>query len=260
MRDKKEKKNKKVKLIIIIIRIVSLLVILGCIAVIIYRALNLDKSKKVIDNINSEIEINDKPITIEGQTTNIIDTNIKSLKQKNKDTVGFIKVNGTNISYPVLQSSDNEYYLRHSFDNTYSQAGWIYMDYRNDSTLKDRNTIIYGHNMLNNTMFSELTKMLNNSFFDLSDNNYISLCIENKSTLWKIFSIYVTNPDTYYMSINFSSKSNYSEFLNNIKNKSFYNFNENISNENRILTLSTCTNLNTKRLVIHAKLVYEENN
>ena len=245
MRDKKEKKNKKVKLIIIIIRIVSLLVILGCIAVIIYRALNLDKSKKVIDNINSEIEINDKPITIEGQTTNIIDTNIESLKQKNKDTVGFIKVNGTNISYPVLQSSDNEYYLRHSFDNTYSQAGWIYMDYRNDSTLKDRNTIIYGHNMLNNTMFSELTKMLNNSFFDLSDNNYISLCIENKST---------------YMSINFSSKSNYSEFLNNIKNKSFYNFNENISNENRILTLSTCTNLNTKRLVIHAKLVYEENN
>ena len=156
MRDKKEKKNKKVKLIIIIIRIVSLLVILGCIAVIIYRALNLDKSKKVIDNINSEIEINDKPITIEGQTTNIIDTNIESLKQKNKDTVGFIKVNGTNISYPVLQSSDNEYYLRHSFDNTYSQAGWIYMDYRNDSTLKDRNTIIYGHNMLNNTMFSEL--------------------------------------------------------------------------------------------------------
>ena len=87
MRNKKEKKNKKVKLIIIIIRIVSLLVILGCIAVIIYRALNLDKSKKVIDNINSEIEINDKPITIEGQTTNIIDTNIESLKQKNKDTV-----------------------------------------------------------------------------------------------------------------------------------------------------------------------------
>ena len=255
-----EENNQKKSRAIIIVRIVSLIVILVCISFIIYRFFNLNKSKKVIDDINSEIEINDKPITIEGNTANIIDTNINSLKQKNKDTVAFIKVNGTNISYPVVQSTDNEYYLRHSFDNSYSQAGWIYMDYRNDVSLKDKNTIIYGHNMLNNTMFSELTKMLENTFFDIQDNNYINLCIENKSTLWKIFSVYVTNPDTYYMSINFASKNNYSEFLNNLKNKSFYNFNENVSNENKILTLSTCTNLNTKRLVVHAKLVYEEEN
>ena len=206
MRDKKEKKNKKVKLIIIIIRIVSLLVILGCIAVIIYRALNLDKSKKVIDNINSEIEINDKPITIEGQTTNIIDTNIESLKQKNKDTVGFIKVNGTNISYPVLQSSDNEYYLRHSFDNTYSQAGWIYMDYRNDSTLKDRNTIIYGHNMKNGSMFSSLKNILNEDWQKNEDNRKIVFITEQEKAMYEVFSVYQVEDEEYFEKTSFKDR------------------------------------------------------
>ena len=258
MKRRRQRQNHSKNKILIIIRIVSILVIITCIIILIYRYFNLDKSKKFIDNLNSEIVINDKPITVNEQTANLTDTDIKSLKSKNGNTVGYIKVNGTNISYPVLQTLDNEYYLRHSFDNTYSQAGWIFMDYRNNVNINDKNTLIYGHNMLNNTMFSELTKMLDASFFNEIDNNYISLATENKSTLWKIFSVYVSNPDTYYMSINFLNKNEYSNFLSNIKNKSIYSFNENISNEDKILTLSTCTNLNSKRLVVHAKLVYTE--
>lgn len=244
--------------IILVIRIISILVILVCIGIIIYRYFNLKEADKIIDSINSDITLNDKNIEVNGATANLIDTDISSLKLKNSDTVGYLKVNGTNINYPVVQSSDNDYYLKHSFDKSYSQAGWIFLDYRNNINKLDQNTIIYGHNMLNGTMFSNLTKMLDKSFFNDSNNTYINLITENKTTLWKIFSVYVTNPDTYYMTIGFSSSNEYSDFLNNIKNKSIYDFEENINSDDKILTLSTCTNLNTKRLVIHAKLIYEQ--
>lgn len=244
--------------IILVIRIISILVILVCIGIIIYRYFNLKEADKIIDSINSDITLNDKNIEVNGATANLIDTDISSLKLKNSDTVGYLKVNGTNINYPVVQSSDNDYYLKHSFDKSYSQAGWIFLDYRNNINKLDQNTIIYGHNMLNGTMFSNLTKMLDKSFFNDSNNTYINLITENKTTLWKIFSVYVTNPDTYYMTIGFSSSNEYSDFLNNIKNKSIYDFEENINSDDKILTLSTCTNLNTKRLVIHGKLIYEQ--
>ena len=250
-------KNKKFN-IILLIRIISILVILICIGIIINRYFNLKESDKVIDSINSEISINDKNIEISGATANLIDTNISSLKTKNSDTVAYLKVNGTNINYPVVQNQDNEFYLKHSFDKSYNEAGWIFLDYRNDIETLNKNNIIYGHNMLNHTMFSTLTKMLDKNFFNDDNNTYINLTTETKSTLWKIFSVYVTNPDTYYMSIDFYSKTEYEDFLNNLKNKSFYNFNESLNSNDKILTLSTCTNLNTKRLVVHAKLIYEE--
>lgn len=250
-------KNEKFN-IILLIRILSIIVILICIAIIIYRYLNLKKSDKVIDSINSEININDKNVEVNGATANLILTDIPLLKNKNSDTIAYLKVNGTNINYPVVQSNDNEYYLKHSFDKSYNEAGWIFLDYRNNIEVLNKNNIIYGHNMLNSTMFSELTKMLDKNFFYDNNNTYINLTTENKSTLWKIFSVYVTNPDTYYMSIDFSSKSQYESFFNNLKNKSIHNFNENLNSNDKILTLSTCTNLNTKRLVVHAKLIYEE--
>lgn len=244
--------------IILVIRIISILVILVCIGIIIYRYFNLKEADKIIDSINSNITLNDKNIEVNGATANLIDTDISSLKSKNSDTVGYLKISGTNINYPVVQSSDNDYYLKHSFDKSYSQAGWIFLDYRNNINKLDKNTIIYGHNMLNGTMFSNLTKMLDKSFFNDDNNTYINLITENKTTLWKIFSVYVTNPDTYYMTIGFSSSNEYLNFLNNIKNKSIYDFRENINSDDKILTLSTCTNLNTKRLVVHAKLIYEQ--
>ena len=253
-----EKKKKNKFNIILLIRIICILVILICIGIIIYRYFNLKDSEKVIQDINSNITISDKNIEINGATANLIDTNINSLKQKNSDTVAYLKVNGTTIEYPVVQTNDNEYYLKRSFDKSPSQAGWIFLDYRNDINKLNKNNIIYGHNMLNQTMFSPLTKMLNKDFFNNDNNTYINLTTQNKSNIWKIFSVYVTNPNTYYISTDFSSNDEYMKFLNNITSKSIYNFNETINTTDKILTLSTCTNLNTKRLVVHAKLIYQE--
>ena len=95
----------------------------------------------------------------------LISVNFEDLKAQNKDTVAFIKVNGTNINYPVVQTTDNSFYLNHSFDKNYNSAGWVFLDYRNDINNLNDNTIIYAHSMLNNTMFGSLKNILNNNWF-----------------------------------------------------------------------------------------------
>lgn len=257
--DENVDKKKKRFSIILFIRVISVVLIIVCIALIIYRHFNLQQSDKVIDNINSNINITDKNVEVSGSTATLIDTDILSLKNKNSDTVAWLKVNGTNVNYPVVHTTDNNYYLKHSFDKSSSQSGWIFMDYRNSSNLSDDNTVIYGHNMLNNTMFSSLTNVLNESFFSTEENKYINLTTENSSTIWKIFSVYTINPEIYYTTVNFNSKIDFSNFLNTITSRSIYRLGENVTTTDKILTLSTCTNLNLKRLVIHAKLVYTEN-
>lgn len=85
-----------------------------------------------------------------------MEINFDILKSKNKDIVAWIYSEGTQINYPIVQSKDNDYYLRRLLDGTYNQGGTIFMDYRNNKNFEDYNTIIYGHNMKNNTMFGTL--------------------------------------------------------------------------------------------------------
>ena len=86
----------------------------------------------------------------------LISVDFTSLKQKNSDTVAFIKLNGTNINYPVVQTDNNDYYLHHAFDKSTNGAGWVFMDFRNDSLDLDDNTIIYAHGRMSDTMFGSL--------------------------------------------------------------------------------------------------------
>lgn len=92
---------------------------------------------------------------------NMINVNFNDLKKTNPDIVGWIKVNGTNINYPFVQSKDNKYYLTHSFNKSYNSAGWVFLDYRNNNT-NNKNTIIYAHGRTDKTMFGTLKKVLNN--------------------------------------------------------------------------------------------------
>lgn len=90
-----------------------------------------------------------------------IDVDWESLLAVNPDIVGWIFAEGVDISYPVLQGSDNEYYLKHTLEGDYNFAGSIFMDYQNEPDLSDCNTIIYGHNMKNGSMFGSLKKYSN---------------------------------------------------------------------------------------------------
>lgn len=75
----------------------------------------------------------------------LIDVNFNELKKINNDTVGWIKVEGTNINYPFVHTNNNDYYLNHSFDKSSNGAGWVFMDFRNNISNFSKNTILYAH-------------------------------------------------------------------------------------------------------------------
>ena len=88
------------------------------------------------------------------------------LHQTNADVIGWIYIEDTNINYPIVQGTDNKYYVDHMVDGTKNGAGSIFMDYRNALDFSDPNTVIYGHNMKNKTMFAHITEYKDPEFFE----------------------------------------------------------------------------------------------
>ena len=183
-----------------------------------------------------------------------IDVNFNELIEKNPDTVGWIKVEGTKVNYPIVQATDNDYYLSHAFNKSANQGGWIFADYRVNFKDFGKNTIIYGHNMNNKTMFGSIPNMLYTGYLNNSSNYYIKVSTPYSNSIWKVFSIYTIEPEVYYLKTNFKSES-YSNFLSTIKNRSIYNFGIDVNENDKILTLSTCDNTGTKRVAVHAKMI-----
>ena len=183
-----------------------------------------------------------------------MNVNFNELLAKNSDTVGWIKVDGTKVNYPIVQAEDNDYYLTHAFNKKKNAGGWIFSDYRDNFEEFEKNTIIYGHNMNNKTMFGSVPQMLNNSYLNNSDNYYIKVSTPTCNTVWKLFSIYVIEPEVYYIKTNFRTYS-FEEFISTLKSRSIYNFGIDVSSNDKILTLSTCDNTGTKRIAVHAKMI-----
>lgn len=187
---------------------------------------------------------------------NMIDINFDNLKKINSDVVGWIKVNGTNINYPFVQSKDNKYYLTHSFNKSYNNAGWVFLDYRNNN-INNRNTIIYAHGRTDKTMFGTLRKVLNNGWINNTNNYVIKISTEKENSLWQIFSIYHIPTTNDYLKTEFKDEREYQSFLNILKNRSNHNFNTSITSNDTILTLSTCYN-DSEKMVVHAKLIKKQ--
>lgn len=214
--------------------------------------------EEVKDNKGTEIIKQAKKIPKENPywdyiKMNMIDVNFDNLKKINSDVVGWIKVNGTNINYPFVQSKDNKYYLTHSFNKSYNNAGWVFLDYRNNN-INNRNTIIYAHGRTDKTMFGTLRKVLNNGWINNTNNYVIKISTEKENSLWQIFSIYHIPTTNDYLQTEFKDEREYQRFLNILKNRSNHNFNTSITSNDTILTLSTCYN-DSEKMVVHAKLI-----
>ena len=256
-----------------------LLIILICTAIFIISIANIlkwtidnkktDKQTEIITNIKVIEEVNDdenteiieQPITIDKNAPywnfikmNLIDADFNELKQINKEVQGWIQVNGTNINYPYVQASDNDFYLNHSFDKSSNGAGWIFMDYRNNSQEFDKNTIIYGHGRSNTSMFGTLKNILKSSWFKDSNNYVIKLATEQENSLWEVFSVYKIPTTSDYLQIKFSSNEEFQNFANKLIERSAYNFNTPVNSTDKIITLSTCWN-DEEKVVMHAKLI-----
>jgi len=185
---------------------------------------------------------------------NLIDVDFKKLKKTNSETVGWIKVNGTNINYPFVQAVDNDFYLDHSFDKSKNGAGWVFLDYRNNSTQIDKNNILYAHGRYDTTMFGSLKNSLTSGWLDNKNNHVVKLSTENYNTLWQVFSVYRIPNTSDYLQIEFNNNDEFNVFANKLMGRSNYDFRTKISGDDRILTLSTCWN-DDEKVVLHAKLI-----
>ena len=188
----------------------------------------------------------------------IAEYDFDKLKEINTDIVGFIEVDNTNISYPVVKSSDNSYYLNHSYKKEKNNIGSIFLDYRNDLDNLSKNNIIYGHGRLDNTMFGSLNNLLDSNNLDSKESYYITLSTPKSIMTFKIFSVYTIPKEGYYIKTYFSSNKYFKEFLETIMKGSIYNFNTDVNTNDKILTLSTCKDNFGKRVVVHAKLLKKE--
>ena len=180
---------------------------------------------------------------------------IVSLLSTNEDVVGWLKVNETNIDYPVVQGKDNDYYLKNNWYKESDKNGWIFMDYRNSNYNLDANTIFFGHNTYySGVMFGSLANAYKKSWYSKPENQIISFDTIYESNKYQIFSIYKVPKTNDYLKTYFENEQEFSDFINLIKDRSVNDFKVDVKYGDKIITLSTCSNDND-RLVVHAKLI-----
>lgn len=235
----KERKNRK--------NVAAWLVGIVCLTGLIYSVFNMVLWKSDSEKTNQQIDAISELVDSE-------DIDFSKLKDINSDTKGWVQVRGTSINYPFVQSADNIYYLSHSFDKSYNQAGWIFLDYRNNINNLSQNTIIYAHGRVDGTMFGTLKDVLNSDWYSKVDNHIIKLSTEKEKTAWQVFSVYHIKTTDDYLRTSFSNDSDYQSFLDLITNRGVHDFDVDLSTDDKVLTLSTCYS-ETEKIVLHAKLV-----
>ena len=210
-------------------------------------------SKENIQNKSIAENINKAAVTKTNDEENKYTVDFNLLKKQNSDTVAWIKVNGTNIEYPIVKAKDNEYYLTHSFDKSSNSAGWIFADYKNKFDGTDKNIVVYGHNRKDKSMFGSLKNILSSQWQNNSENTEITFVSENENCIYKVFSVYQIQKEDYYIKTNFNSNNEFQKFLETIKNRSVKNFGTTVSPSDSILTISTCAANDNYRIALHAK-------
>jgi len=252
----KEKSKNLKSNIITILMLILFSILLGISSIEIIKWYKNNRENK---NIKEEIS---QAITIEEieedeeQKDNIsrYKVDFEGLKQRNKDTVGWLKVEGTKVEYVVVQSTNNKYYLDRNFKKEFNSAGWIYADYKNKLDGTDKNIVIYGHNRRDGSMFGSLKNILKKDWYSKKENRKVTFITEKEEAIYEVFSIYRIEVEDYYITTDFRDKE-FLNFINTIKERSIKDFNVKVTEKDSILTLSTCDNDNKYRIVLHARKI-----
>ena len=212
---------------------------------------------------SAKVELINPPVTEESDywyyiKQNLLEVNFTELIQKNPDTVGWVQLSGTNINYPVVQTTNNSFYLSHSYNKESNNAGWVFMDYRNNKEDFDNNTIIYAHSRNDTTMFGSLKNVLTTAWLENRENHLVYLSTPYENTMWQVFSVYTIPSESYYITPRFETEEEYTTFLITLKNRSIYDFNTELNINDKVLTLSTCQDNYGNRVVLHARLIKRE--
>lgn len=243
------------KILLILFRVISIFIIIICLGFLYEWKINNDENLSIINEIESYSEVSES-VTEKEEKIELLTVDFESLKQINNEIVAWVKVNNTNIDFPIVQTKDNTYYLKHNLHKESNGAGWIFADYRNSFENLDDNTIIYGHNRRNGSMFSNLNNLIQADWNFEGENSYILFATEKESFKAEIFSVYKESENTLTMQNNFGNNEEFEKYIISIKEKSIKKFeNVEVFASDKILTLCTCDNTNKNRIVVHAKLV-----
>ena len=179
------------------------------------------------------------------------------LREKAPEVIAWLFLPDTAINYPVVQADDNNYYLRRLYDGTYNQAGCLFADYRCAADLSGCSTVIYGHNMRNGTMFSTLNEYAAQEYFESHPTMY--LITPSEGYIVKIFAVFTASPKeinsgTSPWQVEWSDNSDFAAWLTHAAKRSIIMSNVTVNSDDRILTLSTCTDSGKKRFLVIGKL------
>ena len=219
-----------------------------------YDIYNTRKQSHLLDDIaiNENVVLtqqNDEPENKDNITSTKTDRMLKieELQKENSDIIGWIEIENTNINYPVLQGSDNKFYMTHNYKKQYSKNGSIFLDKDYSWSPPSSNLLIYGHNNKNNTMFQELLKYKDVEFYNNHPN--IRFTTKDEDSIFEIISVFRSkvyyksekNVFRYYYFINSNNEQEYNEFVQNAKNASLYDTGKTATYGEQLMTLSTCS-------------------
>ncbi len=245
------KKLPKSDLIRYVIMGVSLVVFIVSVSMLIYYITQYGKSQKIYNDLNEEVLE-----TTENNTTEFVDEDNKEysfeitntidfeyLKSINPDSVAWISFPVLGIEYPIVQCDDNNYYLTHSYNNVETWSGSIYMDYRNTPDCSDRNTIIYGHNMQDGSMFNKLLKYDKESFYKKNEGkNIFYIYLEGGVNVYEIYAVVDAEVSKNQIPFSLKSLDKYSveEYEAEIDSLQTYDTGVKLNADDKLATLLTC--------------------
>lgn len=218
------------------------------------------KGNDIYDNIGDTV-LDDTPVNIsigdDEEITIPFKYDHQALLDINSDGLGFLYIPSLDVRLPIAQTTDNDFYLTHTFDKTYNINGCIFEDYRITDKLNANHIILYGHSMNSGAMFGTLSKYKSSYFYNYEGNDVFYIYTEDIIKEYKIFTAYVSEPisDTY--TFNFISLDGLRSYANRMKALSLYDTGVNVDKATQVVTLSTCTNNGKQRFVISGMYVGE---
>lgn len=225
-------------------------------------------SNNEADKVVAESKGDTKPVPkqeekVTVETMPFLKVNFDLLKKRNEDTVGWLRVGGVDIDLAVTQTTDNEYYLSHDYDKKPNKFGWVFADTRSNTEHLGTNTVLYGHNIINNNMFGSLQGLLDVDEKTLHEKEIIQFSTPTKQYVFEITSMYITEYDDWqYIQQQFGDEEHIRSFLNRMQTKNSVPqyARDDLSVHDKFLTFSTCHGPvgTTKRLVVHARMIGEK--
>ncbi len=211
------------------------------------KPMDPEKTAAIVDNPEQEEE------AAVNREFPALEVDFGSLLAENEDVVGWLYVDFCEVSFPVVQGPNNDYYLHRTVEGTNNRAGSIFMDYENTPDFSDMNTFIYGHNMKNGSMFGPLKALREEGGEELRKAYpYFYIFLADQTVRkYQIFSYYVTgdDSDSYVL---FDSDSEYDQYIKKITGRSMEVIDMDFSERPNIISLSTCANdAGTTRFIIH---------